>query len=524
MPTRSPLPRAAQPVMQSHDAASAILVLGMHRSGTSAIARVLNLRGADLGRDLLPPKQDNERGFWENAAILALHERFLAGQHWHWHDLLIPGRHWQQGAPAREFVAGLPAVLKQQYGDSKLLLVKDPRLSLLAPLWIEVLSAQRLRPAFVITIRHPDEVAASLAERDGFSFARSRWLWLQHLVEAERATRGHLRVFVHYERLLTDWRGELQRIGKQLNVTWPLEPAGFDAAITQFIAPALRHHQGESDASNVLPAVVRRVYERACAAASDTVPTAATFDDVLTDFDEWMQLTAPLYHDLTLRREQSDEQHALEIGRAREAFAAKEDEITQARSNIDAAAAQLEQARAAFAAKEVEVGTARNNIDLLSAGLDQARATIAAKDGEIETARRNVDALTGEIETARRNIDALTGEIAQARRNIEALAADVQAKEEEIAAVRRSLAELQDALASKERDIAAARVNIGARIAEIDAARRNIDNLVAEIERARQAHELRDATEAALRGDLQALRQSRWFRLGRSLHVIGDKS
>jgi hypothetical protein len=517
MPTRSQLP-AAKPAVQPRNAAMAILVLGMHRSGTSAIARVLNLRGADLGRDLLPPKQDNERGFWENAAILALHERFLAAQQWHWHDLLTPADHWQQDVPAREFVAGLPAVLTQQYGDSKLLLVKDPRLSLLAPLWIEVLSAKRVRPVFVITIRHPDEVAASLAERDGFSFARSRWLWLQHLAEAERATRGHPRVFVHYERLLADWRSELARIGKQLSVLWPTEPAGFDGAVAQFIAPALRHHQGESDAGNVLPAVLRRVYERACAAASDTVPAAATFDDVLTDFDEWMQLTAPLYHDLTLRQEQSDEQHALEIGRARETFAAKENEIAKARSNIDTLAAQLEQARAAhdardqletdlraaLAAREVEVDAARRNIDALSADLDQARATIAAKDGEIETARRNVDALTGEIAHAR---DAFA------------------LKEEEIAAARRSLAELQDTLASKERDIAAARVNIDARIAEIDAARRNIDNLVAEIERARQAHELRDATEATLRGDLQALRQSRWFRLGRSLHVIdGEKS
>ena len=60
------------------DARTAVLVLGMHCSGTSAITRLLNLRGVGLGRDLLPAKADNERGFWENRAILELHERFLA--------------------------------------------------------------------------------------------------------------------------------------------------------------------------------------------------------------------------------------------------------------------------------------------------------------------------------------------------------------------------------------------------------------------------------------------------------------
>ncbi len=44
-----------------------ILVLGMHRSGTSAITRLLNILGADLGINLLPGAQTiNEPGFWEN--------------------------------------------------------------------------------------------------------------------------------------------------------------------------------------------------------------------------------------------------------------------------------------------------------------------------------------------------------------------------------------------------------------------------------------------------------------------------
>ncbi len=540
MPTASkPSNQRGKPVPQPGAGATAILVLGMHRSGTSAISRLLNLRGADLGRDLLPPKRDNERGFWENAAILALHERLLRQQHWQWHDLLTPGANWQKDAPAREFVANLPLILAEQYGDSSLLLVKDPRLSLLAPLWIKALTAQHVRPVFIITIRHPDEVAASLAKRDGFSFARSHWLWLQHLVQAERATRGHARVFVHYERLLADWRAELERISRQLDLAWPEQAADFDDAVARFIAPALRHHHGSAAADAPLPAALARVYERACAAAADAVPAAASFEDVLHGYDDWMALAAPLYCDLTGQLERASTGHAREISHARAAFAVSEAEIAQARTNIDSLTGELEQARAAHAARDeteselraavqdrdAQVEAARRNIDALNADIDRSRHVIAVKDSEIEAARRNIDTLTTELGLARQNIHTLAAEIVQARDafalkeqeidaargNIETLASDLDRareahtlKDQELAAAGAALGAAQDALASKER--------------EIDAARSNIDALVAEIERARQAHGARDAADAVLR-------QSRWFRLGRSLRLIGgDKS
>jgi hypothetical protein len=42
-----------------------VLILGMHRSGTYALSRALNLSGLRLPKDLLEPNQDNPMGFWE---------------------------------------------------------------------------------------------------------------------------------------------------------------------------------------------------------------------------------------------------------------------------------------------------------------------------------------------------------------------------------------------------------------------------------------------------------------------------
>ena len=543
MPTLRPSAKSPVPPRQA-TAATAILVLGMHRSGTSAIARLLNLRGAELGRDLLPAKQDNERGFWENRAILETHETFLAQQGLQWHDLVAPGPHWQRGAAARRFVADLPGVLDRQFGDARLLLVKDPRLSSLAPLWLEVLRARHVRPVFVVTIRHPNEVAASLARRDGLPVAQAQLLWLQHLVEAERATRGQARVFVHYEHLLDNWQRELDRIGEQLAIDWPPAPADFAAAATQFLAPTLRHHHAGRELEAQMPPIVAGAYRQACAAAAGPAP-AVLFEEVGEQFDALMQSVAPLYRALADRQAVTNAQHAREIEDARLAFAVKEGEIGQARANIDALTAELGAAREAHARRDQLESDQRAALAERDAQIESARAAFALKDAEIDTARQGIDTLRAELDAARVNIDTLTTELGLSRENIHALAAEIAAarvnieaqagdlelarqahaiKDEAIGALRRSLSSREheidaarsniDAMA---RDIERAREGFAAKDAEIDAARRNIDNLVAEIERARQAHAARDAADAALR-------QARWYRLGRSLRLIHPHS
>ena len=517
--------RASSAPRSTGDPATAILVLGMHRSGTSAITRLLNLRGADLGRDLLPARADNELGFWENREILDLHERLLADQGLRWLDPVHRSDGWAQGEAERRFVAALPDVLRRQFGASRLFVVKDPRLSLVAPLWIEALAGMNVRPAFVITVRHPDEVAASLARRDGLPSIQSQLLWLQHFVEAERATRGQARVFVHYERLLEDWRKELARIGNQLKIDWPNVDERFDAEAARFVAPAQRHHRG---GEAVLPPLIRRVYELACNAAADRSVPRGDFERAAAACDELMQVTAPLYAVLSRHQADSDVRHAAEIA--------------DARANIDSLAAELAQARDAHAerdrleaelresqrALEAEIARAREVHALKESELDAARAHIDALGRDIARAREVVAAKDREIDAARATVDALTSELGRARESSEALAAQIDRKQEEIDAARRNVDALladvdraRSAHARKEQEIDAARSNIDALIAEIAAARGNIDGLVAQIEQARRSHELRDATEAALRGDLQALRQSRWFRLGRSLRLIG---
>ena len=82
--------RAPQPGNES----LAVLVVGMHRSGTSALSGVLNLLGIDLPRELHPADEHNERGYFEGQAYIDFHERLLARIGWPSDDPLPLSDDW----------------------------------------------------------------------------------------------------------------------------------------------------------------------------------------------------------------------------------------------------------------------------------------------------------------------------------------------------------------------------------------------------------------------------------------------
>lgn len=64
----------------------ALIVLGMHRSGTSVLSALLVRAGFDAPRDLMPATLDNPQGYWESRRIAKINNRLLAAAHTHWND------------------------------------------------------------------------------------------------------------------------------------------------------------------------------------------------------------------------------------------------------------------------------------------------------------------------------------------------------------------------------------------------------------------------------------------------------
>ena len=194
----------------------AVLVAGMHRSGTSALTYSLSCCGASLPKSLLVGKADNPQGFWEPAEIVQLHDQMFSvfGMAWY-HPFRIPGD-WASSPGAIRFCQQLLQVLKNNFPSDPFLLIKDPRLCRFVPLWREVLQEFGASAHFVIPLRNPLEIAQSLLRRDQFVISKSLVLTLRYFLDAEYHSRGCPRSFVAFDELLADPMTQLARVIREM--------------------------------------------------------------------------------------------------------------------------------------------------------------------------------------------------------------------------------------------------------------------------------------------------------------------
>ena len=225
---------------------TAIVVLGMHRSGTSALSRVLNLCGAFLPARVKPPKLGvNSKGFWEPEAVLDLNVRLMRqlGGEWDRIGFGLP----EDGDVVAEFESDVRAVLLSEYGDQPMILIKDPRIGALAPLWDRALVRAGYRPVYVVPVRNPLEVARSLHARGDMSVNEGLALWLAYSQRiADFASSRADVAYLRFSDLLDDWRKMVSRVAEQLDV--PLNVRARADEVDAFLEPQLRRHSTDAAA------------------------------------------------------------------------------------------------------------------------------------------------------------------------------------------------------------------------------------------------------------------------------------
>lgn len=219
-----------------------VAVLGMHRSGTSAVARGLQALGVDLGPRLMPGVAgNNERGFFEDLDANAINIELL-------HAL---GREWDSLAPIAADELGRAdldrlrvralELLRQRLRGHAAYGLKDPRISLLLPFWKPLFTAVPAEARYVLCSRHPLEVARSLEKRDGMDLEKSLYLWMGHVAAMLAETAGSARVVVGYEALLADPASELARVAAALELPFDPRSPQFAEYAREFLTEELRH-------------------------------------------------------------------------------------------------------------------------------------------------------------------------------------------------------------------------------------------------------------------------------------------
>ena len=245
---------------------TAILVVGMHRTGTSAVARTINLLGADIGTCLLPAVHgDNARGYWEQQDIVRLNDECLQHFGGSWNDPRPLPWEWLQDDWLRDWKNRASNVLREQFEGQDLIVIKDPRLARLLPLWLDTLKQSNFDPKVLITLRHPSEVAASLRHRseNQLDVTAAHQLWLRYLVELATCSRDVPRAWVRYDHLLANWRTELAALDQVLGIKWPVSIKHAAAEIDAFLDRDLQHQRAGQeviDLENPAVAATCRAY------------------------------------------------------------------------------------------------------------------------------------------------------------------------------------------------------------------------------------------------------------------------
>ncbi|MCT8997415.1 hypothetical protein [Chelativorans intermedius] len=430
-----------------------VLVLGMHRSGTSAMTRVFSLLGCDLPANLMGANETNKAGHWESTAICRFNDRVLesAGSCWHDWQAFHPG--WLRSPKARTFREEALGVLEQEFGGSRLFVLKDPRICRLAPFWLDVLAAAGARPLVVLPLRNPLEVAASLQKRNGFEPAFGHLLWLRHVLAAEAATRGLARIFLGYDSMLRSWARVVERAEERFGLSLPRKSSAATAEIEAFLTDKLRHHREASESVVENPALSRwlrdsyRILSRWAEEGEDAADHAA-LDAILAEFDA----AAPAFAQL------ADAGHAA-IGRARRLegeleqsrarLAEKEGQFTQLQADLVAANARAQEAAAARDARGEELAR-------LQSALDEAQKKAAAGEGRIATleaelaAARDAAARAEEaLEAAEKAAAEARGELQQTRSALEQRRHEAEETAEALRQARERLADAETARAAQ---------------------------------------------------------------------------
>jgi hypothetical protein len=259
----------------------------MHRSGTSSIAGAMVRLGGAAPLNLLPPADDNPKGFWESSVLMSLNDQILAAGGSHWED-------WREFDPARIDAAAAFAlkgeaksVLAGEFGHAGLAVIEDPRMCRLMPFWSSVFweANWSVRPVF--QLRSPLEVALSVNRRNGIPLGSACLLWLRHVLDAKAGTRGTRRAVVDWNDFLSDPRRTLERVGAQLGVVWPQWSNDALAEIDEFVSADMRR-QLASDADLQVHPAVNHLVRETYAAGRELVenPASETVGRTLADIRE----------------------------------------------------------------------------------------------------------------------------------------------------------------------------------------------------------------------------------------------
>ncbi|HET9315501.1 MAG TPA: sulfotransferase [Vicinamibacteria bacterium] len=354
-----------------------VAIAGMHRAGTSMVARILRMCGLDLGGDehFAPPAPDNTEGYWEDLRFLAWNERILEAFEGAWDAVPAFPPGWPSDArlrAVRDEADALAASRPEPWGW------KDPRTSLTAPFWISRMPDLR----FVVCVRHPLEVAGSLRARGYTSERYGLRLWEAYHRALDDAVPPERAIVTHYDSYFVDAPAEIDRMLEFVGLE-PIAPVRRAAA--ESASGGARHQRRASRELDRLSADARRLYESLCERGGPVLARVPAQGDARGP-DEAALAVPPERHD-----------PAAQVAVLQPLLAAREEELAAIRPLLAAREEELASVKFVLGKKEEELAAIRPVVAARDEELASVKYVLAARDEELANVKPLLAAREAEL-------------------------------------------------------------------------------------------------------------------------------
>ena len=218
-----------------------IVVLGMHRSGTSLMTGLLNIFGVYLGGNFYVHQDSNEKGHFEHNGIWNIDEDILGelGSFSEGYDEFP--KNWHKTKNILIYKDKIKKIIIRDFDKLDLFALKDSRISVLLPLYLDIFKELKIEPLFIIMKRKEIEIAKSLKIRNNLSFSHSIKLFKRYYDSVEKYTKGCKKVYVEFDELVQDPKGIVEDISKNFDVKLR-NFKDVKKEVSNFLDPKLKHH------------------------------------------------------------------------------------------------------------------------------------------------------------------------------------------------------------------------------------------------------------------------------------------
>jgi hypothetical protein len=220
-----------------------IAVIGVQRSGTSAITRGLQVLGVNLGRfygqDIVGP--DNEKGYFEDLEISHLDVSMLNSIGYTWDNPVLPIFDDNTRQVLSAFYDIAANIVQRRFESTDLFGFKDPLIARLLPVWNNIFKNEGAEVSYIIACRNPLSTAKSMQKRDGFDIVKGCYIWLGYITASLIYSAGYKRIVVDYDELMKDSEKQLERTAERLNLKFDADSPEFIEYKESFLSESLRH-------------------------------------------------------------------------------------------------------------------------------------------------------------------------------------------------------------------------------------------------------------------------------------------